>query len=65
MADPRGFLNVEPQKPTPRPVHLRIRDYDELYQPMPAESFSALRVSPPVLCRSMNKQVSSLGTKPS
>ena len=41
MADPRGFLNVEPQKPTPRPVHLRIRDYDELYQPMPAESTRA------------------------
>jgi glutamate synthase (NADPH/NADH) small chain len=41
MADPRGFLNVEPQKPTPRPVHERIRDYDELYQPMPAESTRA------------------------
>ncbi|AMV25361.1 Glutamate synthase [NADPH] small chain [Gemmata sp. SH-PL17] len=41
MADPRGFLNVEPQKPTPRPVHLRIRDYDELYQEMPVESTRA------------------------
>jgi glutamate synthase (NADPH/NADH) small chain len=41
MADPRGFLNVEPQKPTPRPVHERIRDYDELYQPMPTESTRA------------------------
>jgi glutamate synthase (NADPH/NADH) small chain len=30
MADPRGFLNVELQKPTPRPIHLRVRDYDEL-----------------------------------
>ena len=38
MADPRGFLNIELQKPTPRPVHQRVRDYDELYQPMPAES---------------------------
>jgi glutamate synthase (NADPH/NADH) small chain len=41
MADPRGFLNVEPQKPTPRPVHMRIRDYDELYQPMPVEGTRA------------------------
>jgi len=41
MADPRGFLNVEPQKPTPRPVHERIRDYGELYQPMPTESTRA------------------------
>jgi glutamate synthase (NADPH/NADH) small chain len=41
MSDPRGFLKVEPQKPTPRPVHLRVRDYDELYQPMPAEGTRA------------------------
>ncbi|HEY1187532.1 MAG TPA: glutamate synthase subunit beta [Gemmata sp.] len=41
MADPRGFLNVELQKPTPRPIHLRVRDYDELYQPMPVESTRA------------------------
>src|SRR3954469_12727857 len=41
MADPRGFLNVEPQKPTPRPVHQRIKDFKELYQPMPAESVRA------------------------
>jgi len=41
MADPRGFLNVEPQKPAPRPVHLRIRDYADLYQPMPGESTRA------------------------
>ena len=38
MADPRGFLNVERQTPTPRPVHQRIKDYKELYQPMPVES---------------------------
>ena len=37
MADPRGFLNIEPQKPTPRPIHQRIKDYKELYQPMPSE----------------------------
>ncbi|MDB5310840.1 MAG: gltD [Gemmataceae bacterium] len=41
MADPRGFLNIELQKPTPRPVHQRVRDYDELYQPMPGESTRA------------------------
>jgi glutamate synthase (NADPH/NADH) small chain len=38
MADPRGFLNIDPQKPTPRPIHQRIKDYKEVYQPMPAES---------------------------
>ena len=27
MADPRGFLNIEQQKPTPRPIHQRIKDY--------------------------------------
>lgn len=37
MADPRGFLTIEPQKPTPRPIHQRIKDYKELYQPMPLE----------------------------
>jgi glutamate synthase (NADPH/NADH) small chain len=41
MADPRGFLNIEQQKPTPRPVHQRIRDYGELYHPMPSESLRA------------------------
>ncbi|QEH32135.1 Glutamate synthase [NADPH] small chain [Aquisphaera giovannonii] len=41
MADPRGFLNIDRQKPTPRPVHQRIKDYLELYQPMPAESVRA------------------------
>jgi glutamate synthase (NADPH/NADH) small chain len=41
MADPRGFLNIEQQKPTPRPVHQRIKDYRELYHPMPAESVRA------------------------
>ena len=35
MADPRGFLQIDSQKPMPRPVHQRTKDYDELYQPMP------------------------------
>ena len=43
MADPRGFLNIEPQKPTPRPIHQRIKDYKELYQPMPEESVRGRR----------------------
>ncbi len=38
MTDPRGFLNIERQNPTPRPVHQRIKDYKEVYQAMPAES---------------------------
>jgi glutamate synthase (NADPH/NADH) small chain len=41
MADPRGFLNIEPQKPTPRPIHQRIKDFKELYQPMPDQSVRA------------------------
>lgn len=41
MADPRGFLNIEQQKPTPRPVFQRIKDYDEIYQPFPEESIRA------------------------
>lgn len=41
MADPRGFLNIEQQKPTPRPVFQRIKDYQEIYQPFPEESIRA------------------------
>ncbi|MGL6096458.1 MAG: glutamate synthase subunit beta, partial [Fimbriiglobus sp.] len=41
MADPRGFLQIDPQKPMPRPVHKRTKDYDELYQPMPPEGVRA------------------------
>src|SRR5262245_42695831 len=41
MADPRGFLNIEQQKPVPRPVPQRIRDYDEVYYPLPEESVRA------------------------
>ncbi|WP_439626086.1 glutamate synthase subunit beta [Gemmata sp.] len=41
MSDPRGFLSVDPQKPMPRPVHQRTKDYDELYQPMPPEGVRA------------------------
>jgi len=41
MPDPRAFLNIEQQKLTPRPVYQRIKDYKEVYQPMPAESVRA------------------------
>lgn len=41
MPDPRGFLTVDPQTPMPRPVHQRVRDYFELYQPMPPEGVRA------------------------
>jgi glutamate synthase (NADPH/NADH) small chain len=41
MADPRGFLNIEQQKHTPRPVYQRIKDYNEIYQPLPEESIRA------------------------
>jgi glutamate synthase (NADPH/NADH) small chain len=37
MTDPRGFLNNEQQKPTPRPVFQRIKDYKEVYQPLSLE----------------------------
>ena len=41
MTDPRGFLTIEMQKATARPVHQRVRDYDELYQAMPEASTRA------------------------
>ena len=41
MSDPRGFLNIDQQKLTPRPVFQRIKDYGEIYHPQPAESVRA------------------------
>ncbi len=41
MADPRGFLNIEQQKPIPRPVFHRIKDYNEVYNLLPAEGTRA------------------------
>ena len=41
MADPHGFLNIEQQKPVPRPVSQRIRDYRETHHALPAESTRA------------------------
>jgi glutamate synthase (NADPH/NADH) small chain len=32
MADPKGFLNTGRQGPTRRPVDLRLRDWDEVYE---------------------------------
>jgi glutamate synthase (NADPH) small chain len=41
MSDPRGFLNIEQQKPIPRSVFQRIKDYAEIYHPQPGESVRA------------------------
>ncbi len=41
MADPRGFLNIEQQKPIPRPVFHRIKDYNEVYNLLPEEGTRA------------------------
>ena len=41
MADPRGFLSIEQQKPHPRTVYRRIKDFEEIYQPLPPESVRA------------------------
>ncbi len=35
MADPRGFLKHRRNEPTRRPVELRIRDWNEVYNPYP------------------------------
>ena len=34
MADPEGFLKYRRQEPEHRPVHLRVRDWGEMYEPM-------------------------------
>ena len=41
MADPRGFLKVDRQISTPRPVYERVKDYAEVYEPLPPESVRA------------------------
>ena len=41
MTDPRGFLSVEPQKPTPRPAFQRVKDFHEIYHPLPPEGVRA------------------------
>jgi glutamate synthase (NADPH) small chain len=35
MADPRGFLHHSRQTPTRRPVPVRLRDWNEVYEPFP------------------------------
>ena len=35
MADPRGFLKYGRELPTRRPVELRLRDWNEVYDPFP------------------------------
>jgi glutamate synthase (NADPH) small chain len=41
MADPKGFLTTPRQLPPRRPVHVRILDWQEVYEPVPAETVSA------------------------
>jgi len=38
MADPTGFLHIDRETPTRRPVDVRIRDWREVYEPFPAEA---------------------------
>ncbi len=38
MADPQGFLKLDRQTPTRRPVEVRIRDWKEVYEDFPVES---------------------------
>src|SRR4029450_10204456 len=33
MADPRGFFTTPRELPPPRPVHVRVRDWREVYEP--------------------------------
>lgn len=37
MADPRGFLKYKREGPQRRPVELRVKDWQELYEPFPDE----------------------------
>lgn len=37
MVDPRGFLKADRELPARRPVEIRIQDWREVYQEMPAE----------------------------
>jgi glutamate synthase (NADPH/NADH) small chain len=38
MADPQGFLKLDRQTPTRRPVDVRIRDWKEVYQDFPKKA---------------------------
>jgi glutamate synthase (NADPH/NADH) small chain len=40
MADPKGFINVQRETPTRRPVDVRIQDWKEVYEP---QEFSLLQ----------------------
>jgi glutamate synthase (NADPH/NADH) small chain len=41
MADPQGFLKLDRQTPTRRPVDVRIRDWKEVYEEFPTDSVEA------------------------
>jgi glutamate synthase (NADPH/NADH) small chain len=37
MGDPHGFMNHDRETPTRRPVELRLKDWNEVYEPFPEE----------------------------
>lgn len=41
MGDPKGFLTVERQTPSSRPVPVRLKDWREVYEPMSAGELTA------------------------
>ena len=41
MADPQGFLKLDRQTPTRRPVDVRIRDWKEVYEEFPTQAVEA------------------------
>ncbi len=41
MGDPKGFMKYGRKLPAYRPVELRLRDWNEVYQPFPAEELEA------------------------
>ncbi|MBV9315444.1 MAG: glutamate synthase subunit beta [Pseudonocardia sp.] len=41
MADPKGFLHTKRQTPPRRPVDLRLRDWNEVYEDFPPEALEA------------------------
>src|SRR3954447_39751 len=41
MADPTGFMKYRRETPTRRPVPVRLRDWQEVYEPFPVEHLQA------------------------
>ena len=43
MGEPTGFLKYTRETPTRRPVPVRLRDWNEVYEPFPHERAAAAR----------------------